>query len=102
METGIVTAILNGAADDNLDAIVDAVRTRRTVVSQITAATLKPGDKVRIVGNISPKYLLGLVGEVSGPAQGERVPVQLGPEAGRYAGIAKTPASCLEKLEDAR
>lgn len=94
----VILSILNGQEDERLDNIAEAIRQRKRAVALSRAATLKPGDKVRITGGISPKYLIGLVGEVAGPPQGDRIPVKLGPEAGRYSGTARTPISCVEPV----
>lgn len=65
--TQVVTAIVTGAVDGDLDAINQALRDRYKIVraqkSAIAAATVKVGDKVRIV-NLRPKYLAGLTGTV--------------------------------------
>lgn len=59
----LINAILDGQADDNIEAVYKALNTRRGVIRQRKAAemqeTLQPGDKVRLGENISPKYLAG-------------------------------------------
>jgi hypothetical protein len=99
--TGIATTILNGDVDEWLGNIIEVVKQRRQAKAFELAATLRVGDKVRLGGNISPKYLIGLEGVVAGPPSGQRIAVTLGPEAGRYAGTARTPISCVEKIEEA-
>ncbi|HUW00909.1 MAG TPA: hypothetical protein VMW08_01030 [Acidimicrobiales bacterium] len=55
--TDILTAITNGAADENLDAVIATVKDRRQASARVTFNTLKVGDKVTISG--AQKYLEG-------------------------------------------
>lgn len=63
------------------------------------AASLRPGDRVRLSG-LSPKYLNGLTGEVVDVLGGTKVQVKLFDGTNRFqAGIPYTvPASCLTKV----
>lgn len=56
--TDIITAILSGDADDNLDGIISAARDRRGIKARAVFHTVKPGDKVRLQ-NLRPKYMEG-------------------------------------------
>lgn len=59
---------------------------------------LSVGDRVRIRGNIRPKYMVGIVGTVVKVNQ-TRVLVEFGPEAGRFANDKATvPMTNCERL----
>jgi hypothetical protein len=55
----IITAIVRGDGDDNLDGIEAAIRDRKKVKGKAAFFTLKPGDKVRVCEHVRPKYLVG-------------------------------------------
>jgi hypothetical protein len=95
----IIECILTGQADEDLAGITAAVNERKREMSFKTASRLKKNDKIRVCGNISPKYLIGLIGTIAGEIRGARIPVTLGPEAGRYAGTASMPIACIEPIE---
>lgn len=63
----IITAIMSGDVDDQLDNILAAYRTRSRMKFDIQAAVamteVKIGSRVELI-NIRPKTLIGLVGEV--------------------------------------
>lgn len=59
----ILAGIETGSHDDELDAIVNAVERRRTLLAKRKAATIKPGDTIRL-SNCRPKYLSGLAATV--------------------------------------
>ena len=84
----VLTAIANGAADDNLDAVFAAVKNRRTEVARIQAATLEPGDEVELT-SIRPAYLKGLHAIVDTRPSGNRVKATIIEQhrglAGRFA-----------------
>lgn len=94
----IILSIIDGLADENLDGIINAARQRDRALAYRKAATLKDGDKVRLCGNLSPKYLVGLEGTVSGQATGDRVPVDIGIGARRYRGVVRVPLACVEAV----
>ena len=56
----ILLAIINGEADDSLDAIRSAIAARRQSLASINVAALHAGDTVRFSNAIRPKYLVGL------------------------------------------
>lgn len=58
--TDVTTAILNGALDDNFEAIREAMKQRNKSRAAILKANLKIGDRVRFIDG-SPKYLIGLI-----------------------------------------
>lgn len=51
------------ADEQDLEALIEAVRTRRKVLGEQRAATVRIGSEVRLDG-LSPKYLNGLTGTV--------------------------------------
>lgn len=78
-------------------------RTRRLA----KAMAFMPGDRVRVIGNINPKYLLGMTGSVisdgktirAGTKQ-VRMSVKLDSPIGRFKALSPIgiPVECLEKL----
>lgn len=78
----IVGMILVGEADDELDRIGEAVRTRRKQLELVRAASLRVGDRVKIGGHIRPQYLRGVTGEVVSFG-GDKISVRVD-EAYRY------------------
>lgn len=55
--TDIISQIIGGDADDNLEGILAAVKERRNALARVTYHSLKVGDKVTITG--AQKYLEG-------------------------------------------
>ena len=95
--TDLLTAIVQGDYDGDEQAIYDAFKTRRSIRSQIAGASFKPGDKVRIAGDIRPKYLIGLEGTIDHKRGKGFVLEGLGPVAQQYQRAA-FPADCLEAI----
>lgn len=60
----IVQAVLNGEADEDFAALVEAIADRKALLARQVARTLKHGDTVRVVGDLRPRYLIGLTGKV--------------------------------------
>lgn len=64
----VLRAIIGGELDDARDDIIEAVKARdrqlRDQKVAFASITMTPGTKVRVNGNISPKALVGLTGEV--------------------------------------
>jgi aspartokinase-like uncharacterized kinase len=71
----VLTYIVSEADDDAMDLIIDGVRQRQKALQQIAAASVRIGMETRIDG-ISPKYLVGMRGEVAG-IDGKRAEVLL-------------------------
>lgn len=69
----LVRFVQERATADNLDNIVDAVKSRRSVLASIAAANLATGAPVTIY-NIKPKYLSGLSGTVKEIIRGKGAP----------------------------
>lgn len=57
-------SIINGESDSELDAIAEAVRTRKHALASINVVSVSHGDTVRFSDRIRPKYLVGLTAEV--------------------------------------
>jgi len=58
--TALLKDIMSGEYDGDLVGISDAIKWRRDITSQVNALSLKPGDRVRFVGNVNPSYLRGV------------------------------------------
>ena len=93
--------------DEQLDLVVASLQVaRRRIVeaqTKATRGTLARGDRVRLVGRLSPKYLLGLEGVVAARPTDKRVRVKLDHPsfAQRYAredGTLDAPLMCVEKI----
>ena len=103
----ILTDIVSGAYDNELESIRDAVHKRRELVEDQEAAILlskiKAGDKVRLK-NINPKYLAGTICTVT-PRQlkmnkkSNKVYVTLDKPVRRYSGGMRVPVTCIELVE---
>lgn len=59
----VVQLIKTGTADDDLNAVIEAVNWRKKVVASRLFDELQEGDRVRI-GNIKPRYLVGALATV--------------------------------------
>jgi hypothetical protein len=100
--TFIVDLIEGGELDDMVDLLIDAAIARRNFLKDMKAAAnravMSTGDKVRIGGSISPKYLIGVVGTVSCKPATRRgdIMVEFPYRVGRFYGTVGVPASCLE------
>jgi len=56
--------ILTGASNEDLTRVIEAIKSRRSILSTINAASVTVGASVKLDG-LSPKYLNGLTGTVS-------------------------------------
>ncbi|MEU7480492.1 hypothetical protein AB0A63_31255 [Lentzea sp. NPDC042327] len=61
---GVVSFVLEEADADNLDNLVEAIRSRRQILADIASASLTEGATVT-THNLRPKYLDGLTGAVT-------------------------------------
>lgn len=61
----LVSEILSGDWDENLDRFADVVKERKDAQSRTLFFSLKPGDRVRLK-NLRPKYLVGTTAIVRG------------------------------------
>ena len=75
----IITAILTGRLDEDLDDIERRIQHRKKDLSREQLLELSPGDIVEFHGQARPKYLHGLRAEVIEPKQ-SRVHVRIIPE----------------------
>lgn len=92
----VTGAILAGTFDEQISDIQFAIQSRKEFVKKNMMRQLIPGDVVR-VDNIRPKAICGLTAKVN-KVNRTTISVTFGPEAGRYAGPCKVPASCCEKV----
>lgn len=104
--------LADGKYDNVLDALSNAVFSRKKQLQQIKAAenlaTLLPGDQVRIVGAIKPKYLQGqlaivldindLPEFVAIPPVGN-IPIDFGRPIRRYGRYCSVPAQLVKKVK---
>ena len=101
-QCGIINGILDGGMDEHLDAVVGAVRQRRTSLASRLRFELKRGDHVEIVGGIRPQSIVGLVVEVVS-THDSRVSVNMprNVSAGRFAGQeVRVPMTCVKKTDE--
>jgi hypothetical protein len=92
----ISAAIMSGEMDSRLEDIKFAMAQRKEFLKRNMMRQLVPGDTVR-VDNIRPKAICGLTAEVK-KVNRTTLTVEFGPEAGRYAGSCRVPASCCERV----
>lgn len=85
--TEVLDYVHSRADEQDLEALLQAVKTRRNVLGEQRAATVRNGTEVRLDG-LSPKYLNGLTGTVVS-TKGNRADVRLDKASTnklRYAG----------------
>jgi hypothetical protein len=100
-ESSLLDVIADGGLDDHLGALAAAIEARRrllyTVDSSHALARLCVGDRVRITGDVSPRYLAGLDGTVI--ELDNDATVRLDRPVGRFrSGLVRCPPLTLEKL----
>lgn len=83
----IIVEIENGAFDDALVDITEAVKTRTKILADRNARSLSIGDEVQFSDLISPKYLRGLTATVK-KINKKTVVVDcpIDPDYGRFSG----------------
>ena len=107
----ILKDLSTGKYDQQLDALSNAVYARKKELGSIVAAenmaSLLPGDRVRIVGAIKPKYLQGQRAEVldiNDLPDGVRLPpagsilIDFGRPMRRYGRYCSVPAQLLKRV----
>lgn len=85
--TEVLDYVHSRADEQDLEALIQAVKTRRHVLGEQRAATVRIGTKVQLDG-LSPKYLNGLTGTIEA-TKGARADVRLDKASTnklRYAG----------------
>jgi hypothetical protein len=97
----IVTDIISGVHDSELDSIREAVHERRKLTQNETAAKnlieIIVGDKI-VLKDISPKYMIGAIATVTGKRR-TKLEVKLDSPVGRFGeSTVVVPASCVEKV----
>lgn len=56
--------ILNGGHDGSLDELANAIKNRRKLLAGRIRFSLHQGDRVKVVGDLRPRYLIGLTGTI--------------------------------------
>jgi hypothetical protein len=98
----LVDAILEGVADDNVDALSAAIISRREIKNSKKILFISPGDTVKFNAQASPKYLRGHTATVT-KVNKTTVTVDI-PEdawgARKYCGAKniRTPISIVDKV----
>jgi hypothetical protein len=97
----VVTDIISGKHDLNLDAIVRAVHLRNEQIAQARVLTLRVGDRVVIQGaGMGSKYLNGMPATVIGFAtKNIKVKIDANYDTRRYGHILRVPPSMIRRLE---
>lgn len=94
----LVAEILDGNFDSQLDTISAVIRERQSALANRLRFQLKPNDRVKVIGDIRPQYLVGLYGKVK---QVNKTTVSIDFEdptlARRYARGVRMPLACVEK-----
>ena len=88
MTTAILAAAIaaiNEADDVDLAHLRTAIDKRASALRAAEVAALSDGDQVRLAGNLSPRYLLGMVGTYRGAGRGARVRVEFSENELRFA-----------------
>lgn len=105
MELSVADRILAGEADGDFESVYDAIKQRQKVLARRLASSLNPGDKVRVLANITPKTLHGLTGTVVSVGK-TRIQVQTDadvPAQGRSRRVPQGeygfPPQCLEVID---
>ena len=97
----IVTDIISGVHDSELDSIREAVKQRHKLKQNETAAKnfieISVGDKI-VFKDIRPKYMIGKIATVTAKRR-TKLEVKLDRPVGRYGeSTVVVPASCVEKV----
>lgn len=103
----------DGELDEGLEEIAKAVSSRIDITRRRNARrllrSLKEGDKVKLTNGIKPRYLEGMVGSITGIADGiarvklDKMPTHSGagrPPEGGYKDRLKVPFAFLQKIDD--
>jgi hypothetical protein len=101
--TDVIAWTLNQATRDDLERVIGAVKQRRQILGQITAAAVAVDARVKLTG-LSPRYLNDRTGKVTA-IRGQRGDVELDEEIyarGRYFGektLPGVPLQCLQLID---
>ena len=97
--TDIIEAITNGAADDDFDAIANAMKLRNRIRSDVAALNFKTGDRV-MLQNLRPQYMEGLLGTIKGKNRTTfNVYLDEMPRGGRFSQDIRAKAHMLVKVD---
>jgi len=61
----LVDAIFDGVADNNIDSLTEAIKTRREIKDSRKILLINPGDMVMFNKHARPKYLQGIKAKVT-------------------------------------
>jgi hypothetical protein len=97
----IVTDILSGVHDSELDSIRESVNQRQKLTqaaqAAVTMTSISVGDKI-VFKDIRPKYMIGETATVIGKRR-TKLEVKLDSPVGRFGeSTVVVPASCVEKV----
>ena len=101
----LVEGILRGDFDEHLSRLTSACATRKSVVAELDAARLQPGDRVVSGNKVRPTYLQRAVGTYLGP-DGNRLSVRFDDDsydhrvAGKTWRMSKGSVRRLEEIEE--
>jgi hypothetical protein len=98
-----VLSFVRNATRDDLTALSSATDSRKKVLTAELASELKPGDRVRLGGRISPKYLAGVLATVKAPSVWDKpkagtVYVEFDTPQGRFGSGCRGPVNLLEPM----
>lgn len=105
-DTRVVSGILQGDYDRDLEGMADAIaerlRIQRRINGAIVAAGFSIGDKVRFNSRVSPGYLVGVTGTIhSKKVKRFIVKIDPGQYTGKFVSDKITAsAEILEKVKD--
>lgn len=108
----LIDLVYDGKLDTVLDDLYGACVQRRRIVENKRARrnqrVMVPGKQVKIVGNIKPRYLLGITGKVTeapiaylGANKPGHVWVDIGRQVRKYGPRIRIPANCLKLVDSA-
>jgi hypothetical protein len=98
----LLSEIINGDHDDDLQSIQDACRERkklnRSKDTALAMSTLKVGDVIVLKG-LNPKYINGCQGKITEKRRTKfTVRLDDGQHTGRFGKTVVVPATCMNKV----
>lgn len=92
----VLTNIVLGKFDGDLDRIITAANSRRKTVGEAKIYSFSVGDRVKYNQLTKPKYLVGAIGTIK-QINRTKVVVDLDSPAGKFSKNVITPTSLIEK-----
>ena len=93
----VVSKILNGELDDNLNEIQRATTHRRKAISTMKFFTFEVGDRIKLSSTIRPIYLRNCLGTVTAIRR-TKIEINLDHPTGRFHRGVICPPGILEKI----